>query len=60
MCIKYSLNKIAPQYIVCLPNGKDEKVLLCGVPTKYPNGRDVKMVQCDAIQSLTRFTQPAK
>lgn len=58
--IKYSLNKITPQYIVCLQNGKSEKVLLCGVPTKYPNDREPKMVQCDAIQSLMRFMQPAK
>jgi hypothetical protein len=53
--IKYSLNKIAPQYTVCLQNGKGEKVLLYGVPIKYPNGREVKMVQCDAIQPFMRF-----
>jgi len=54
------LSNIAPQYVVCLQNGKGEKVLLCGVPTKYPDGREVKMVQCDATQSLMRFMQPAK
>jgi hypothetical protein len=33
---------------------------MCGVPTKYQNGREVKMVQCDGVQSLMGFIQPAK